>query len=335
MIRRSSPVEAQGEGRYSLIVGRPGSFTCSGPPSRAQELNGPLSNIKQRELQTAVPDEGCERFLTSAPRSLLLPLLGLAALCVLALGACGSDEGAGNPDSELSTEQASAPLEDAPPQLVAIRDQANELLDGGTEAFDGRLAELRGTPVVVNKWASWCGPCRLEFPFFQSQADERGAEVAFLGVLSDDSEDAGATFLEELPLPYPSYIDPDQEIAAEIDGAPELPRDRASTTRRASSSTRARAATPTSSSSPPTSSATRASDTGLQAHPKPRDAMSDNGGRGCRNRDRRGRRAAAARGAAAADGRRAGADRRRGPGRGGDRRPGRGRRRAPTTSARG
>lgn len=161
--------------------------------------------------------------MISAPRRLLLPLLGLAALCALVLAACGSDEGAGNPDSELSTQQASAPLENAPPQLVAIRDQANELLDGGTEAFDGRLAELRGTPVVVNKWASWCGPCRLEFPFFQSQADERGAEVAFLGVLSDDSEDAGATFLEELPLPYPSYVDPDQEIAAEIEAPQNFP----------------------------------------------------------------------------------------------------------------
>ncbi len=224
--------------------------------------------------------------MTSAPRSLLLPLLGLAALCVLALGACGSDEGAGNPDSELSTEQASAPLEDAPPQLVAIRDQANELLDGGTEAFDGRLAELRGTPVVVNKWASWCGPCRLEFPFFQSQADERGAEVAFLGVLSDDSEDAGATFLEELPLPYPSYIDPDQDIAAEIDApqnfpATELLRLQGRARLHAPGRLRRRAG-----SSPRTSSATRARTPGSVA-PQAEEWMSDNGSRGCRNRDRR------------------------------------------------
>ena len=153
----------------------------------------------------------------------MLPLAVLAALCALALAACGSDDGAGNPDSELSAQQATEPLEGAPPQLAAIRDQANELLDGGTEAFDQRLAELEGTPVVVNKWASWCGPCRHEFPFFQSQADQRGAEVAFLGVLSDDSEDAGATFLEELPLPYPSYLDPDQDIAADIDAPQNFP----------------------------------------------------------------------------------------------------------------
>jgi thiol-disulfide isomerase/thioredoxin len=140
-----------------------------------------------------------------------------AVLAALALVACGGGEGAGNPDSELTLEEATAPLEDAPSQLTAIRDEANELLDGGNDAFRERLAELEGTPVVVNKWASWCGPCRLEFPYFQAQAEERGSEIAFLGIVSNDSEDAAATFLEELPLPYPSYLDPDQDIAREID----------------------------------------------------------------------------------------------------------------------
>ena len=105
-----------------------------------------------------------------------------------------------------------------------MRTEANELLAGGKEAFEARLEELRGYPVVVNKWASWCGPCRFEFPFLQELAIERGGEVAFLGIDSDDSEDAARTFLEELPLPYPSYSDPDKEIADDfLDNAREFP----------------------------------------------------------------------------------------------------------------
>ncbi len=93
----------------------------------------------------------------------------------VALAACGSGDGDGNPASELTLEEATAALpEGAPPQLVAIRDEANELLDGGEDAFTERLETLRGTPVVVNKWASWCFPCRAEFPHFQTLATERG-----------------------------------------------------------------------------------------------------------------------------------------------------------------
>jgi cytochrome c biogenesis protein CcmG/thiol:disulfide interchange protein DsbE len=147
------------------------------------------------------------------------PLISLAVLlAALALAACGSDDGAGNPDSRLTLDQATAPLEGAPPQLEAIREQANEVLDEGPEGFESRLAELEGTPVVVNKWASWCGPCRFEFPFFQRQAEKRGSEIAFLGVGSNDSESALTDFLEQLPLPYPSYYDPDLKIAKELGG---------------------------------------------------------------------------------------------------------------------
>ena len=150
----------------------------------------------------------------------------LAALA-LGVGACGGDDddadGAGNPDSALTAAEAAEPLRGAPPELAAIRKQANEILDEGSEGFAARLEQLEGTPVVVNKWASWCGPCREEFPFFQRQAIERGDEVAFLGLLSDDGPETGASFLEELPLPYPSYLDPDKEIADAFQAGREFP----------------------------------------------------------------------------------------------------------------
>ncbi len=54
---------------------------------------------------------------------------------------------------------------------------------------------LKGYPVVVNKWASWCPPCRAEFPYFQSQAIKRGKEVAFLGVDGNDNDADAKEFL--------------------------------------------------------------------------------------------------------------------------------------------
>jgi thiol-disulfide isomerase/thioredoxin len=151
-------------------------------------------------------------------------LIAAAAASAIAFGACGGDgDDAGNPDSELTPEQAAVPLEGAPPELARLRDEANQLLPGGVDALEERLAELEGTPVVINKWASWCGPCRFEFPFFQSQATKHGDEIAFLGVDSEDPEDAAVTFLEELPVPYPSYSDPESEIAESLDADREFP----------------------------------------------------------------------------------------------------------------
>jgi cytochrome c biogenesis protein CcmG, thiol:disulfide interchange protein DsbE len=143
----------------------------------------------------------------------------VALLAVLAIAGCGSSNG--NPDSRLTAEQAKAPISGAPPQLASIRAQASQLLEGGKDAFNTRIEGLRGTPVVVNKWASWCGPCRFEFPWFQSLAEKRGGEIAFLGVNSNDSSGSAETFLSELPLPYPSYTDPDLDIAQELGGPPQ------------------------------------------------------------------------------------------------------------------
>ena len=159
----------------------------------------------------------------AAKRSIVCVFAALA----LSLAGCGEDDsgdpGAGNPESELSAAEAAQPLKGAPPELAALREQSNEILDEGIAGFEARLAELRGIPVVVNKWASWCGPCREEFPIFQSQAIERGGEVAFLGLLSDDGAETGATFLDQLPLPYPSYLDPDKEIANSLNAGREFP----------------------------------------------------------------------------------------------------------------
>jgi thiol-disulfide isomerase/thioredoxin len=155
-----------------------------------------------------------------------LPLLSVVG--ALALGGCGAtqtgagDPGSANPASRATAADFKRALGDAPPALAAVYAKGDSLLDGGTDAFQAQLQSLRGHPVVVNKWASWCGPCRFEFPALQAAALRYGDRVAFLGVDSNDSDDAAETFLDELPLPYPSYKDPDQEIA-ELFDAREFP----------------------------------------------------------------------------------------------------------------
>jgi len=145
-----------------------------------------------------------------------LGALLLIAMAV-AIGGCGSSQsGGGHPDYGKALAGAPAPLA----QLYA---QGNRLLPGGVEAYEGRIARLSGYPVVVNVWASWCGPCRFEFPDFQRVAAEYGKRVAFLGIDSQDSDDAARTFLAEEPVPYPSYTDPDQEIAESIGAGRGLP----------------------------------------------------------------------------------------------------------------
>jgi cytochrome c biogenesis protein CcmG, thiol:disulfide interchange protein DsbE len=140
---------------------------------------------------------------------------GVCLLLLLGVAGCGAAQGGDYGGQHPSYARA---LAGSPPPLAALHSQANRLLPGGTAAYEKRIVALRGYPVVVNVWASWCGPCRFEFPVLQKLAARYGKRVAFLGIDSDDSDDAARTFLGEAPVPYPSYTDPDKNLA-EVIGA--------------------------------------------------------------------------------------------------------------------
>jgi cytochrome c biogenesis protein CcmG, thiol:disulfide interchange protein DsbE len=149
-------------------------------------------------------------------RTLLCIALASALLAGCADG--GDPENAAPPKRDVD-----AVLKGAPAPLANLHADANKLLDGGRPAFEARLRDVRGYPVVVNKWASWCGPCRAEFPFFQQQSVKHGRKVAFIGVNGNDNDQGAREFLDEFPLGFPSYKDPDLKVSASFNGVAAFP----------------------------------------------------------------------------------------------------------------
>jgi cytochrome c biogenesis protein CcmG, thiol:disulfide interchange protein DsbE len=161
----------------------------------------------------------------SLMRRLAVILAGLGLIVLLVIGlsqAGGGDSGASSrPPFDLA--KARRDLAGAPAPLAALNAQSSQLLDGGPPAFRRRLARLRGYPVVVNKWASWCAPCRTEFPIFQSESVAKGKRVAFVGLNAGDSSGPAQRFLRAKPLPFPSYVDPAEHIAKSIQAPANYP----------------------------------------------------------------------------------------------------------------
>lgn len=72
--------------------------------------------------------------------------------------------------------------------------------------------------MVVNQWASWCGPCRFEFPFFQHLSRRYDGRVGFIGVDAQDARSDAMRFLAKFPVPYPHYFDEKAAVARTFGG---------------------------------------------------------------------------------------------------------------------
>jgi cytochrome c biogenesis protein CcmG/thiol:disulfide interchange protein DsbE len=86
------------------------------------------------------------------------------------------------------------------------------------------LAELRGTPLVLNFWASWCVPCREEAPILErGWHTARDDGVLFIGLNMQDLTGDAADFIEEYSISYPTIRDPGKDVSIDygLTGIPE------------------------------------------------------------------------------------------------------------------
>ena len=95
-----------------------------------------------------------------------------------------------------------------------VGEPAPDITGVGLDGRPVRLADLKGRPVIVNFWASWCVPCRQEMPLLRDELSAHEADgLQVVGVLFKDRADPARAFADTLGVDWPSATDPDGAIA--------------------------------------------------------------------------------------------------------------------------
>ena len=115
-----------------------------------------------------------------------------------------ADAGQGEGDSGIEA-QPGVPLKagNKAPDFTA------ELIDGSSLA----LSDLKGKPVIINFWATWCGPCVREMPAFERLKEDFGDEIGIIAVNCGDDADTVKDFVDENGYTFPVALDENYEVA--------------------------------------------------------------------------------------------------------------------------
>lgn len=86
-----------------------------------------------------------------------------------------------------------------------------------------RLSQMRGAPLLINVWASWCGPCRAEMASLERLARLAPARLTVIGVTTDDDLNLAREFVARAGISFPSFHDADRNLRGRVFGAAAIP----------------------------------------------------------------------------------------------------------------
>ena len=147
--------------------------------------------------------------------------LGVGALIILVVGVAiwwfefrGDGAGSGGGDDQFGVIELAAsenPTEKAPAAEAGRAAPNFHLQDLGEGAAS--LTDYRGQWVLLNFWASWCGPCRSEVPDLQELTQRRPNDIVVLGVNQQETREAAEKFAHEFDVQYPIVLDRSGEVS--------------------------------------------------------------------------------------------------------------------------
>ena len=130
-------------------------------------------------------------------------LIGLGIGIVIFFGFYKEDPAPKVSDLIQGSEPLPVPSLDAPAPDFELTSLSGETI---------QLKDYRGKPVLLNFWATWCAPCRLEMPAFQSRFEEGAGELAIVAVNNAESASDVQSFVDDFGLTFDILLDPDAEI---------------------------------------------------------------------------------------------------------------------------
>jgi peroxiredoxin len=101
----------------------------------------------------------------------------------------------------------------AQPNSAKVGEPAPDFEVAGVDGGTVRLSEFRGKPAVLNFWASWCNPCRKEFPLFRTTLANKGDQFQMVGVSTGDLRGDAQQFVEEQHADWPNGFDATGNVA--------------------------------------------------------------------------------------------------------------------------